>query len=100
MRLHLSRVVALTPNELPLDNMVSNTIIFDNIDRPLDKARQIKSDLDSQTMIQRRTALVKLLSTDPNLSVKTLAEILHVSRQTIYNDLNDLNGDVTHGLSD
>jgi hypothetical protein len=82
-----------------LDDAASTTVEPDIIQRQIDQARQIKLDIDNQNIVQRRAALVKLKSDFPDLPVKDLAEILHVSRQTIYNDLHELNGEGTHATT-
>jgi hypothetical protein len=79
---------------------MSNTAQLDHVQRQIDQARQIKLDIDNQNIVQRRAALVKLKSDFPDLPVKEMAEILHVSRQTIYNDLHELNGEGTHATTE
>lgn len=54
------------------------------------QAQKVKAENDSNSKQERLDNLLDILRVNPNEPVSNLAEALQVSRQTVYNDLSDL----------
>ncbi len=56
----------------------------------LEQARQSKAEQDQASMEQRRARLMDILNSEGDVGASALAERLHISRGTVYNDLQAL----------
>lgn len=73
---------------------VSSTVEIDaepvNTPSTLDKARNVKGDKDAQSKQARVDKMLSIYRDDPHTSPSTVAELVGVSRQTVYKYLSEL----------
>ena len=69
---------------------VSNTEALTALSTPIEQARAVKADSDTQQKAAAVDALVSYLTSNPDATVSELARVIGKSRPTVYNYLDEL----------